>query len=326
MSTSETAVAETTAATETAAPAAELSADEQALAMLRADTGVEPEEATEATEEEPAPTPEEQRRAARLEAAARAEQAAAARRAERRIASQAEQAIAQARQEYARVEQEKAALAAEKAELERRREAIKKGGLSGLHELGFDLESMAKEELEKGSPDYLAKQAIARAEAAEKQLQEYIASQQRQQQQQQLQAQRQQETEGLVSYLESAAAQHPHASVMPPEWVVETADAFARAYVARHNDLPSFAQVSAELDRRAEMFQRQYSERAARIRGATTPGQAAEKLPRPAETRPPTRTLSAATASARATSKEMTKEEMDKLHAQMVREMLEAEH
>lgn len=321
-------VAETTAAPETAAPAAELSADEQALAMLRADTGVEPEEA-EATEEEaaPAPTPEEQRRAARLEAAARAEQAAAARRAERRIASQAEQAIAQARQEYARVEQEKAALAAEKAELERRREAIKKGGLSGLHELGFDLESMAKEELEKGSPDYLAKQAMARAEAAEAKLQEFIAAQQRQVQQQQLQAQRQQETSGLVAYLESAAAEHPHASVMPPEWAVETADAFARAYAARHNDLPSFAQVAAELDRRAEMFQRQYSERAARIRGATTtPGQAAEKLPRPAETRPPTRTLSAATASARATSKEMTKEEMDKLHAQMVREMLEAEH
>lgn len=269
--------------------------------------------------EAPPPPPDaaeverEQRIAARREAALRAERAASERREERRALRRAEELSRAAEARIREADERDRAWAA-------RQEAIRAGGLSGLEAHGFSLEELARQELEAKDPAALAAKAIARAEAAEKRMEAWEAAQREREQAAQRSQAREQETAGLVAYVE---ASDTAAAEMPPAWLVREADDFARAYMSARGEQPTFAQVLGELDRRAELFQREKEERAQRRRAAL-PGNGSAGTARPTATGA-TRALGTVDGTRAAARRPLTPEEEDRAYRKLLQEQLDKE-
>lgn len=276
----------------------------------------EPEAETEA----PPPPPDaaeverEQRIAARREAAMKAERAASERREERRALRRAEE-INRAAEARIREADERDRVWAE------RQAAIRAGGLTGLEAHGFSLEELARQELEAKDPSALAARAIARAEAAEKRIEAWEAAQKAEQARTARARAREQETSGLVSYV---ASSDTAAAEMPDAWVVREADDFAEAYLAARGEQPTFAQVLGELDRRAELFQREREERAQRRRAALTPGNGTAGTERSTATGA-TRALGTVAGTRAAARRPLTPEEEDRAYRKLLQEQLDKE-
>lgn len=256
----------------------------------------------------------EQRIAARREAALRAERAASERREERRALRRAEE-INRAAEARIREADERDRAWAE------RQAAIRAGGLSGLEAHGFSLEELARQELEAKDPSALAAKAIARAEAAEKRVEAWEAAQREREKAAQRSQAREQETAGLVAYVE---ASDTAAAEMPPAWLVREADEFAVAYMNARGEQPTFAQVLGELDRRAELFQREKEERASRRRAALTPGNGTAGTARPTATGA-TRALGTVDGTRAAARRPLTPEEEDRAYRKLLQEQLDKE-
>lgn len=277
--------------------------------------------APDAVETEAPPPPDaaeverEQRVAARREAALRAERAASERREERRALRRAEE-ISRAAEARIREADERDRTWAE------RQAAIRAGGLSGLEAHGFSLEELARQELEAKDPSALAAKAIARAEAAEKRVEAWEAAQREREKAAQRSQAREQETAGLVAYVE---ASDTAAAEMPPAWLVREADDFAVAYMNARGEQPTFAQVLGELDRRAELFQREKEERASRRRAALTPGNGTAGTARPTATGATTRALGTVDGTRAAARRPLTPEEEDRAYRKLLQEQLDRE-
>lgn len=256
----------------------------------------------------------EQRIAARREAALRAERAASERREERRALRRAEEINRAAEARIREADERDRQWAA-------RQEAIRAGGLTGLEAHGFSLEELARQELEAKDPSALAAKAIARAEAAEKRIEAWEAAQREERARAQRSQAREQETSGLVAYVE---ASDTAAAEMPPAWLVREADDFAVAYMSARGEQPTFAQVLGELDRRAEMFQREKEERAQRRRAAL-PGNGSAGTARPTATGATTRALGTVDGTRAAARRPLTPEEEDRAYRKLLQEQLDKE-
>lgn len=273
----------------------------------------------EAETEAPPPPPDaaeverEQRIAARREAALRAERAASERREERRALRRAEE-ISRAAEARIREADERDRAWAE------RQAAIRAGGLSGLEAHGFSLEELARQELEAKDPSALAAKAIAEAKEAKAELAAWKAEKRAEQERALHAHAREQETKGLVAYVE---ASDTAAAEMPPAWLVREADDFARAYMSARGEQPTFAQVLGELDRRAELFQREKEERAQRRRAAL-PGNGSAGTARPTATGA-TRALGTVDGTRAAARRPLTPEEEDRAYRKLLQEQLDKE-
>lgn len=265
-----------TETTETVETTDDTSEDAQIAALLGAEA---PEEPTDEEPEEPKVVDEvAARRAARLELARKTEQDRTTQRQERQIGSQAQAIIDQARAEAEKLESAKAELEASRERIreeEKQRvwDEIRRGGLTGLQAGGLRVEDLINQEVEASDPVHLARAATKKYEDLEKSVPDLVAKAvakalEEREARTGRQTARQQEVHGLISSVESSDGP---AADMPHDWIVQHADAYAAEQIRARRAPPTFAEVMAELDKRAAAFHRHREDRAARRRSASDP-------------------------------------------------------
>lgn len=196
-----------------------------------------------------APTPEELELKGRfklLEAAKREHLKVAA---SKREVNRISDVLAQQKQ---MLDQERAQFAARIERAEKIEKALTSGDLDTLAEFGLNYATATKGYLERGTPEAMAKAAMQRAEALEKQLNEERAQQQRQHLSMQQQRATQQQQQALVQLVDQHEEDYPDLYEWPQERVaaagIEARDALAQA----NGQTPTYEQVLELLQRVAK--------------------------------------------------------------------------
>ncbi len=286
------------------------------------------EESAEETPEQKAEREKEARKAARLKAAEDAEKKAASAREKRRKEREDQERIENI---AAREQQAHALLARAQAmidDLEKRAEAVRRGGVEGIKALGIDYADWTKQELEAQSPDAVAQRALRRIDELENQLK------QRDQKDADARAAAQAEegAKRFEAFVDDNATDYPDAAMLPSRLVRSFADEVAAEYQRETGRLPSFGALLPRLDEKAKKFHDEQKQRQAkRAPAATTPRENGTHTPQansngqPASS-PANRTLTPAVAATKAKApRPPTPEEEDEWALNELRQAMAAD-
>lgn len=304
------------------------STEETTDAEVDNDAALKEEEEAELSPEQKAEKEKEARRTARVTAAEEAERKAEAIRKER-----AEQRAAQERAD--RIAARERALDAEIArskamndELQRKLHAVSSGGPDALKALGLDYPTLTKKYLEEQDPEAIARAAIARTEALERQIRERDARDQQRVAEQQAEQQRR----AFVELAYDNAEEFPHAATAAPRLLRTLADEAATEYFAEFGSYPNFAALLPRVDEKARREHEEVKQRSAkRARPGSEPSDGAtatrDTTTNGQDARPPAnRTLDSARAGTKATPRrQMTPEEEDEWALEQLRQARKAD-
>lgn len=211
-------------------------------------------------------------------------------------------------------------LDAREAKVAKLEKAIADKDIDALKEIGFDYVDLTKDHLRRGTPEYIAEQAMKKADALQKELTEERAQRDSQSKFQAHVQETRQVQENLVRFVDENEKDFPELAEWPADRIAEEGIALRDAFYREHRRMPVYDQVLEHLSAKAK---REVAARTARLqkRQGLAPSDSKQGTPGQQAIRPNgAPTLSGKDAATRATPpRELTEAELDEQCLAMLR-------